>query len=62
MKNKIALSANKAKIGVNQLVDNAKNYSGGEQSSIGSFSNDFSYSISSDNSKFYIYNLLPNIV
>lgn len=44
-----------------KLYNDAKEYKGGEDSSIGSFSNSIKYSFTNDNSMIYIYNLIPNV-
>ena len=43
------------------LVDNANSYTGAEESMIGTFDDNFSYALANDNSKVYVYNLLPSI-
>ena len=44
-----------------KLYNDAKDYKGGSDSSIGSFNNSVKYSFTNDNSMIYIYNLVPSI-
>lgn len=46
---------------ITDLVDEAKNYSGGGTSSIANIGSDLSYSFTSTNDKIYVNNITPNI-
>ena len=44
-----------------KLLNDVKNYTGNEESAMSSFSTNFNYSFTQDNSMIYIYNLKPSI-